>query len=639
MRLVASPSVSPDGSKVLFNVSKMDLEKDRYFVNIWLFDLEKGGYEAVTSGPSDFCPRWSNGGDKFLFLGRRFLKEEEPGVEIWVSDFTGEPRLITTFKNGLSKVEWSPDDNYLLAIAKQGELEKDVKHIERIPIWFNGEGFVYNFRSHVFLVDVFSGEYTQLTDGDYNVVDASLNPDGKRIAYLVRKDELKPYLVDLHILNLETLEDREVLKGYTAWSLSWSPDGRYIAFVGHERQRGLTSHNRIYIYNVDRDEVTCLTDGLDRNVGNTINCDIRGPSCSPRFKWVGDEIIFLVTNGGYISLYKVDLDGEIGEYLRLDGYSIDEFDVGSDLTAFTAMTHDDPKELYIYKDGGYRRITDFNRMFRDRYMLSKAEHFRFRASDGVEIDGWIMKPVDFEEGNSYPWILYIHGGPKTIFGDSFMEEFQLYVNKGYAVVFTNPRGSDGYSEEFADIRKKYGERDYQDLMEAVDYVISKYDFLDKENVGVAGGSYGGFMTNWIITHTNRFKAAVTMRSICNWISMYGTTDIGFYFVEDQIGCIPWDNPNKCIEKSPLFYVRNVETPLLIIHSFEDYRCWLDQALEFFTALKMVGAKVKMTLFPKENHDLSRKGKPKHRVERLKSIVEWFEEHMKEKKGSDDEESN
>ncbi len=628
LRLISSPAISNDGGKVLFTVTRMDLDSDKYVNNIWLYDVKRDMYEAVTSGPADFCPLWSNRGERFLFMGRRFVKEGEPGVELWISDFIGEPRQLVTFKTGLSKVEWGRDDEYILALVKVGELEKDVKHIERIPIWFNGEGFVYSFKTHVFLIDSDSGEYEQVTQGDYTVVDASLSPDGKYIAYLVRRDELHPYLIDLHILDIDSGEDRVLVRDYTIWNVKWSEDGNKIFFIGHKRPRGLTSHNRLYLYKLDSEELICLTETLDRNVGNTLNCDIRGPSCSPRFKQVGKYIYFIVTNGGYTSIYRSDLEGNIEEFLRIDGYSIDEFDVAGDVIAFTAMSFNDPKELYIYTRGEYRRVTGFNQVFKKRFKLSNAEHFRFRASDGVEIDGWIMRPIDFRDGVKYPWILYIHGGPKTIFGYSFIEEFQLYVNKGYAVVFTNPRGSDGYTEEFADIRGRYGERDYQDLMEAVDYVTKKYGFLDSERVGVAGGSYGGFMTNWIVTHTDRFRAAVTMRSICNWISMYGTTDIGFYFVEDQIGCIPWKNPEKCIEKSPLFYVENVKTPLLIIHSFEDYRCWLDQALEFYTALKMVGAEVKMVLFPKENHDLSRRGKPKHRVERLKSIVEWFDKYLK-----------
>ncbi|HIQ13628.1 MAG TPA: S9 family peptidase [Thermoprotei archaeon] len=628
LRLVSSPSISPDGGRVLFTVSRMDLDSDKYINNIWLYDVENDTYDAVTQGPHDFCPLWSSRGDRFLFMGRRYIEEGKPGIEIWISNMVGEPRQLIKLEGGASKVEWSRDDKYILVLTRVGELDKDVKYVERIPIWFNGEGFIYNLRRHILLVDSISGEYRQLTDGDINVVDASISPDGKYIAYLVSGEELKPYLIDLHLLNIESGEDITLLKGYTAWNVGWSPDGRNILFVGHERPRGLTSHNRLYLYSLKNDEVKCLTKSLDKNVANTLNCDTRGPSCSPRFKPLDREIYFIVTNGGYTSIYRADYEGEVEEYLKIDKYSIDEFDVSRDLTVFTAMTFDKPKELYIYMDGMYKKVTNFNDMFIKRFSLSSAEHFRFRASDGVDIDGWIMKPLNLDGDKKIPWILYIHGGPKTIFGYSFMEEFQLYINKGYGVVFINPRGSDGYTEEFADIRKHYGERDYQDLMEAVDYVTKKYSFLDSSRIGVAGGSYGGFMTNWIVTHTDKFKAAVTMRSICNWISFYGTTDIGFYFAEDQIGCIPWRDPSKCMEKSPIFYVENVKTPTLIIHSIEDYRCWLDQALEFFTALKMVGVETKMALFPKENHDLSRTGKPKHRVERLKTIVEWFDKYLK-----------
>jgi len=220
------------------------------------------------------------------------------------------------------------------------------------------------------------------------------------------------------------------------------------------------------------------------------------------------------------------------------------------------------------------------------------------------------------------------------YGEGFIHEFHVLSGKGYVIIYTNPRGSTGYSQDFRDIRGRYGDRDYKDLMETIEYVIENYDFIDSKRLGVAGGSYGGFMTNWIIGHTNRFKAAVTQRSISNWISDYGTTDIGFYFNEDQIAG-GFDRPywirkwfNKYWDHSPLKYVGKVKTPLLIIHSLEDYRCWLDQALQIFTALKRRGIPSRLVLFPKENHDLSRKGKPKHRIKRLEEIINWFNKYLK-----------
>jgi len=209
-----------------------------------------------------------------------------------------------------------------------------------------------------------------------------------------------------------------------------------------------------------------------------------------------------------------------------------------------------------------------------------------------------------------------------------MHEFHVLTAKGFVVIFSNPRGSDGYGEEFADIRGHYGERDYKDLIEVVDEAVKRFDFIDPERIGVTGGSYGGFMTNWIVGHTKRFKAAVTQRSISNWVSFFGTTDIGYYFAPDQIGGDPWSNTEGYWEKSPLKYAPNVETPLLIIHSMEDYRCWLPEALQFFTALKYLGKTVELALFPGENHDLSRGGKPKHRIKRLELIASWMERWLK-----------
>jgi acylaminoacyl-peptidase len=207
-----------------------------------------------------------------------------------------------------------------------------------------------------------------------------------------------------------------------------------------------------------------------------------------------------------------------------------------------------------------------------------------------------------------------------------MFEFHLLASRGYAVVYTNPRGSDGYSEEFADIRCRYGERDFQDLMEAVEYAAARFP-LDRERAAVAGGSYGGFMTNWVIVHTDRFRAAVTQRSICDWVSMYGTTDIGWYFVEDQICCTPWRNWERCVEKSPLYLADRLKTPTLIIHSIEDYRTWLDQGVLFFTALKLHGVETKLVLFPEESHELTRKGKPRHRVENFNEMLNWLDKYV------------
>ena len=294
------------------------------------------------------------------------------------------------------------------------------------------------------------------------------------------------------------------------------------------------------------------------------------------------------------------------------------------------MTSSHPNELYLLENSKQEKLTGFNDGLVERWGLKKPEKIVFKASDGVLVEGWILRSYGGE--GKKPTILEIHGGPKTAYGEGFMFEFHLLASNGYNVIYSNPRGSDGYSEEFADIRGRYGERDYLDLMEFVDEIMKRYgDEIDEEKLGVTGGSYGGFMTNWVVGHTNRFKVAVTQRSISNWFISFGATDIGYYFDVDQIGGLPWDIPEKFLNKSPLSYVKNIETPLLIIHSLEDYRCHVAEATSLYTALKLLGRETRLILFPEENHDLSRRGKPKHRVERLKHILEWFNKYLKDGK--------
>ena len=240
----------------------------------------------------------------------------------------------------------------------------------------------------------------------------------------------------------------------------------------------------------------------------------------------------------------------------------------------------------------------------------------------------MLEPVGYDESKSYPAILDIHGGPKTVYGTCFMHEMQYWANEGYFVFFCNPRGGDGRGNEFADIRGRYGQEDYEDIMAFTDYVLWSYPQIDKSRIGVTGGSYGGFMTNWIIGHTHRFAAAASQRSISNWISMEGTSDIGPYFGLDQAGGNAWERQDQAWWHSPLKYADKCTTPTLFIHSDEDYRCWMVEALQMFSALKVHGIESRVCLFHGENHELSRSGKPEHRIRRLKEITDWFNHYLK-----------
>jgi acylaminoacyl-peptidase len=523
---------------------------------------------------------------------------------------------------GVLDFVWGPGGDLLAVVAYEGAPEDDVKHVERLPVWMNDFGFSYNVASHLFLVDAYSGAVERLTEGEVRVLKAAWSPDGRRIAYAVAPDWRRPYMVDVVVLDLRTGERRAWASGFSGVSdLAWSPDGRRLAFTGHLRPRGFASHARVWVA-AEGEEPRCLTCGFKYGVGNGVNSDVRGPSYTRSLYWTGDGVLFQDTVGGSVSLFKADLGGSV-EAVLAPGGVVDEFVPAGGGIVYTYMEAHMPKELYLWDGREARRLTRFNDFVLERWRLRRPQKFAFRASDGEEVEGWVLLP---EGEGPHKWVLYIHGGPKTAYGEGFMFEFHLLASRGYAVVYTNPRGSDGYSEEFADIRCRYGERDFQDLMEAVEYAAARFP-LDRERAAVAGGSYGGFMTNWVIVHTDRFRAAVTQRSICDWVSMYGTTDIGWYFVEDQICCTPWRNWERCVEKSPLYLADRVKTPTLIIHSIEDYRTWLDQGVLFFTALKLHGVETKLVLFPEESHELTRKGKPRHRVENFNEMLNWLDKYV------------
>jgi len=627
--LVSNPAMFKDSLRALFTVTRISVDKDRYESSIWLLDLSTLEYEAIGNSVSDRCPTPAPDGKHYAFLSRRTLKEDSRGTEIWVSRIDGSPRLVTVFDLGVNALSWSPDSKYLAVVAVDGKVEEDVKVVDRIDLWFNNEGYTYSLQKTLYIVDTESGSRKRISPEGLRINTASWSPDGRYIAYVSSRDPATPYIHQLYLYDVKREEHIKLVDGITINDIAWSPSSNMIAMIGHKRERGFATHNRLMIYDISGNELVDTKGKIDRNFLNTINSDVRGPSCAHNIVWGEDNnIYFMVSDSGETYVGSYNPSKELFETaLRVPQSSVDEFSVvRGDLILATIMNPTMPKEIYIKKGDDIRVVTRFNKFFVETYSLYKPQHYRIRASDGASIDCWIMAP-DKVEGK-IPAILYIHGGPKTMYGWSFIYEFQYLVSRGFALIYSNPRGSDGYSEEFADIREQYGERDYMDLMEVVDETVKIYSFIDSERLGVTGGSYGGFMTNWIITNTDRFKAAVTQRSISDWISMFGTTDIGHYFVPDQIGCIPWENPEKCLDKSPLRFANRVKTPTLIIHSLEDYRCWVDQAIAFFRALKLNGVKTRLVLFPKENHELSRSGKPKHRVENLKHISGWFEEHLK-----------
>lgn len=627
--MLSEPSFSPDGRKIAFSVKRANLDDDVYDSDVYIAEVKGGKCTPFTTGKKDQDPRWSPDGRSILFLSRRGLKKEEKGNSIYViSANGGEAKLVRRAEEGLENPQWSSDSSTIYYLSAVGKKPKDdVKVINRVTFWFNGLGFVYDRRKHLFSVDLESGKTKQLTSGAIDVSDFAVSHDGKSIAYLASTDDLKPYISDLYVTNNKGGNRKKLTKSNMELnSVTWSPNDKMIALVGDDLPVGFASHSKIWAANPRSRRVERIDD-IDLNKSNLLNSDARTKAHGPgNVVWNKDGIYFLQADGASVRLYRKGPKGN-DELIVGGDRSIEGYDVHNGTVAFVAMDASHLEELFV-STGRERKLTSFNSDVYEDLMILPPEHVSFKASDGELVEGWVLVPKGKAK---VPGVLYVHGGPKTAFGHSFMHEFQAFVGAGYAVVYFNPRGSDGYSEKFADIRGKYGTRDFDDLMEGLDYVLGRFPRIDRERLAIAGGSYGGFMTNWAIGHTNRFKAAVTDRSIASWISFWGTSDIGPHFTEDQIGGDPWNAEEKLLNDSPLRYVTNVETPLMLVHSMEDYRCWMVEGLEFYTALKKLGKEAELVLFPGENHDLSRIGKPKHRLARLNHYIRWFDLHLKRRK--------
>ena len=646
MAPVSDPQVSPDGTRVLFTHSTVNMEEDKYDTHVWLLPLREKRPRQFTHGANnESSPRWSPDGRQILFLSNRPAEGEKADEkkkkksQVWVIPADGgEARQITTVEEGAQSPSWSPDGKSILFLSKvfKGEKatdESDVKTIRRMKYKADGKGFSVGMYVHLFTVPAKGGKVKQLTDGEYDVEEAEWSPDGKEMAFVANmgEDADKSFYRDVYSIPAKGGEPELLLKGFgRVGSLGWSPCGKHIAFVGRRiEDPSLVWHknNLLWVMPAEGGEPRCLTVGFDR----TISME-QGVEWSPDSK----HLYVRFPHQGCAHIYRVSVEGDVEQVtegkMNVGSFSIDD---SGEVFAFNASDAVTPSELWVKDEEGAKKRTDMNKDLLKKLRLSEPEEFWFTASDGVEVQGWIVKPQGFQEGVKYPTLIEIHGGPRSAYGFNLgaaEHEFQALADHGYVVVYTNPRASIGYGEQFAGlISGHWGERDYEDIMEATDYVIENYPYVDPERVGVLGGSYGGFMTNWIVGHTDRYRAAVTQRSISNWYSFHGTSDIGWMTLPTHElinGKDPWDDLELCMEKSPITYVKNVKTPLLIIHSEADYRCPMEQDEQLFIALKKLGKTTEFVRFPDEPHGLSRTGKPKHRVERLQHIVRWFDRYLK-----------
>jgi dipeptidyl aminopeptidase/acylaminoacyl peptidase len=639
IRFVSDPQLSPDGQRVAFVVTTLSAERDEYLSNIWVVDTAGGAPRRFTTGPKrDTAPRWSPDGTRLAFIAER-EPGQKPQLYVMPAD-GGEPLRLTTLANGVADPVWSPDGSCLACVSRVGGWQepesaeekrqsKPARIITTMKYKFNNEGFTYDRRSHLFVVAVDGGEPRQLTTGDFADGDPVWSPDGRSLAFVSARHAERDYdnAADLWRVAADGGEPRR--RTDTAGPLSlpaFAPDGRRIAYLGHRFLNESGRNMRLYTVAADSGEPVCLTETFDRNCGAYFHR--LAPLWSPDGAW----LTFAAETEGSIVVYRVPTAGNtaptclIGGARQVTGLSACR---DGTLLAFTATDPVSPAEVFVCQaDGsGERQLTDLNGAWKAEVALSQPQRLRYERA-GYQLDCWVMRPYGCMPGRRYAALLNIHGGPHMQYGQTFFDEFQVYAGAGYVVIYTNPRGSQGYGEAFARaVIGDWGGGDFADVMAGVDTALQHCDFIDPQRLGVMGGSYGGFLTSWTVGHTARFKVACSERAVNNPYTLFGTSDIGHTFSEAESGYLPWENLQWYIDHAPLTYAKDITTPLLIMHAEDDLRCPMEQAEQLFIALKKQRKDVMFVRFPDENHEMSRSGTPRHRLERFRLILEWFAKYL------------
>jgi dipeptidyl aminopeptidase/acylaminoacyl peptidase len=637
---VGDPRLSPDGKRVAYVVNRIDRDANGYRAAIWMAPLDRSEEprQLTSGGRSDQSPRWSPDGRWLAFVSNRDGEDEKAHGELYVLPAAGgEPRRLTHGKEGVESIAWSPDSTRIAfarrvrdeAYEEEDERKRPPRRFTRLLYKLDSVGWTGDRRKHLFVVGVDGGDERQLTDGDSENEEPAWSADGGRIVFTsMRGDrwdvELVEKLYELEVDSVSAEPKQLTQADESGTSASFSANGTLIAYV-HTPEDGTTPrHSQIAVMTVDGSKRRVLTGSLDRQ-------------CAPyplgrEPVWDGDRVAFGIEDGGNVHLYSVPVDGSDAPGLLVGGeQSIGLYDIVDGVLVYTASVHARPHELF-QADGS--RMTSVSDDFVSGREIADVERFTAVSADGTEVDAWLVRPPDFEESGKYPVLLTIHGGPFTQYGTGFFDEVQVYAGAGYCVLFSNPRGGSGYSEEWGrairgpggDAGPGWGTVDYEDLMGVVDTALEQFPFLDADRLGVLGGSYGGFMTSWIVGHTKRFKAALSERAVNHLVSAFGSSDV-FWIFERQFGGPMWENIDEWLRMSPATYAQEIETPLLIVHSENDLRCNVEQGEHLFTLLRLLGKDVEMLRFPAESHELSRSGSPAHRVQRFEAILEWFGRYL------------
>ena len=641
LEYVSNTEISPDGNKILYQRNFNDIMTDESFSNIWLINFDGSENRPITTGNfKDTSPKWSNKGDKFVFKSNR-----EGKSQIFLFDLTNNSiQKLTNFQYSISSIKWSPDDSYILfssfiddkrdKLIKMPEKPKGAKwndppvEISDLNYRYDGSGFRKPGETQFFTLPVTGGTPRQISnipaekrafqgewiDKNTIVFSANLNEDSD---YNTINTEI--YTLDINSGIQKALTSREGPDN----SPKVSNDNSLIAYLGYDDEYLSYQQNSIYIMRTDGSGKYKIELDLDRNISNIY--------------WSGDDkrIFFQYDDKGITKIGSTTLDGKLDFIIDQVGglsfsrpYSGGFFSLSNNNRySFTYGTVYNPADLAVGYKGSKNRLTNLNKDLFDYKKLGNVEEIWYESSfDGEMIQGWIVKPPNFDESKKYPLILEIHGGPHTNYGFHFSSEVQLFASKGYVVLYTNPRGSTSYGKEFANlIHHNYPSQDYDDLISGVDNLIER-GYIDENNLFVTGGSGGGVLTSWIIGKTDRFSAAVVAKPVINWYSFVLYADNIGYFYKYWFEDLPWIDPESYLKRSPISYVGNVKTPTMVLTGEKDYRTPMAESEQFYAGLKLNKVESMLVRIPNANHGIA--SKPSNLIAKVNAIISWFEKYKK-----------
>ena len=646
------------GKDIIFSETKVDYENNGYVTDLALLHTGDNRIEKLLEGYEiGICHELD---EKRLVFTANVSKEakklEEKGVpvtEFYVfntKEKTKPEFLFRILKNvsdfaRITEKKWLilcsdflQDDDYWKQAEGNPEKfacikdeEKDYFVAEEVPYWTNASGYCSGKRGRLFLYE--DGEMTQLTPDNLSITALDTFEEKYAIYCGVESGSVqntlgKLYRYDIPENKVEALDESET---YLYTLLQALSETEILVCRSDRKLHGEYQDEYIDRINLKTGEFVRKNPKGDYHIYDNVVCDMSHPgNWLNKIQRAENGIYFIATEMESSKVFFWADEEELPKAVTVASGKVIDYEIINNRLYMAAMRELGGCEMYVQDLDGKEetRLTEYNTALDEKYLSSPVCKLNFINQNNVEIQGWYIKPTEFEEGKKYPTILFIHGGPQCAFGEIFNHDMQLAAAKGYGVIFCNPTGSEGRGGDFADIRMKYGTVDYDDFIAFTKHAVRTQDWIDADRLGVTGGSYGGIMTNWIIGHTDMFRAAVSDRGVCNNISDFGLSDIGVSFGLDTFETTPWGNIDFLWETSALKYAPQMKTPVLLIHGMDDYRCPYDSALQMHTALTYFGTPSKVFAFREENHELCRSGQPKHRTRRLEETFKWFEQYLK-----------